>query len=44
MGTGTTAIAAIEYGMDWVGSEISEEYVHYAEDRINLKIREPKMF
>ena len=34
MGTGTLAIAALEQKMTFVGSEISEEYVNYAEQRI----------
>ena len=34
MGTGTLAIAALEQKMAFVGSEISEEYVNYAERRI----------
>jgi len=44
MGTGTTAIAAIESGMKYIGSEISKEYCDYAEKRIKLRISEPKMF
>lgn len=44
MGTGTTAIAAIEQNMDFVGSEISAEYVKYAEERIGIKQAEPSLF
>lgn len=44
MGTGTTAIAAMEWGMDFVGSEISQEYVDYANERIRIWVSEPKMF
>ena len=34
MGTGTTAVGAIKYGMDYIGSEISEEQCKFAENRI----------
>lgn len=44
MGTGTTAIAAIEQSMDFIGSEISAEYCQYANDRIGLKLSEPGLF
>ena len=44
MGTGTTAIAAIEQDMDFIGSEISAEYCQYANDRIGLKLSEPSLF
>lgn len=44
MGTGTTAIAAIEWGMDFLGAEISEEYVEYARERIKNRFAEPKLF
>lgn len=44
MGTGTTAMAAIEYGMDYIGSEISEEYVDYANRRIRQRLSEPTLF
>lgn len=44
MGTGTTAVAALEQKMDYIGSEISAEYVKYANDRIGLKQSEPSLF
>lgn len=44
MGTGTTAIAAIEQKMDFIGSEISAEYCEYANQRIHLKESEPSLF
>lgn len=44
MGTGTTAIAAIEHKMDFIGSEISEEYCQFAQKRIELKQSEPSLF
>ncbi|MCL2467470.1 MAG: site-specific DNA-methyltransferase [Micrococcales bacterium] len=34
MGSGTTAIAAEQLGRDWLGVELSAEYVRYAETRI----------
>lgn len=36
MGSGTTAIAAIKLNRKWIGSEISDEYVAIADDRIAL--------
>jgi site-specific DNA-methyltransferase (adenine-specific) len=35
MGSGTTAIACIELGYDFIGCEISKEYYEIAKDRIN---------
>lgn len=37
MGLGTTAIAAIDLKRNWIGSEISKEYVQIAEKRIMNK-------
>lgn len=34
MGSGTTAIAAEQLGRDWVGIELSGEYVRYGESRV----------
>lgn len=34
MGSGTTALAAIDVGVDFVGTEISENYINYANGRI----------
>jgi site-specific DNA-methyltransferase (adenine-specific) len=34
LGSGTTAIAAIELGRNWIGSEISHEYANEAKERI----------
>lgn len=42
MGSGTTAIAAIRSGRAWVGSEISSEYAHLANQRIALVEGEDK--
>ena len=37
MGTGTTANACKQYGVSYVGSEISENQVKYANERLNYK-------
>lgn len=39
MGTGTTAVACIKYGCNYLGSEISKEQCEYAKERIK-KVRE----
>jgi DNA modification methylase len=44
MGSGTTAIAAIDCGVNFIGSEISESYCKMANDRINLRLSEPPLF
>ncbi len=44
MGTGTTAIAAIEQNMNFLGTEISQDYCSYAQERIKLKLSEPSLF
>ena len=44
MGSGTTALAAVDLGMNFVGTEISENYISYAEARIGLKQSEPTLF
>ena len=35
MGTGTTAVACKQYGCNYIGSELSEAQVNYANERIN---------
>ena len=35
MGSGTTALSCIKYNRNFIGSEISEEYVAIANKRIN---------
>lgn len=35
MGTGTTAVACIQKGLNYIGSELSAEQCKFAEDRIN---------
>jgi len=35
LGSGTTALAAIQCGRDWLGSEINPEYCRLAMDRLN---------
>lgn len=44
MGTGTTAIAALDFGKHYMGSEINREYVNIANKRISLFKSEPKLF
>jgi len=36
MGSGTTALAAIELNRNFLGFEISEEYVNLAKQRIDV--------
>jgi site-specific DNA-methyltransferase (adenine-specific) len=36
IGSGTTALAAIELGRPWIGIEKSQKYCDYAEERIRL--------
>ncbi|MBX3292206.1 MAG: site-specific DNA-methyltransferase [Acidobacteria bacterium] len=43
MGSGTTAKAALLLGRQWLGSEISSEYVDIAETRIAAYLDEPKI-
>lgn len=44
MGTGTTAIGCIEYGHDFIGSEISPKQCEYANSRIKLKQSQLTLF
>ena len=44
MGLGTTAIAAIELKRNWIGSEISSEYVQIAEKRIAPYLAQTSLF
>lgn len=44
MGTGTTAIACIKNKLHYVGSEISERYVEYAENRIRQETQQLSLF
>lgn len=38
MGSGTTAVACIDLGYDFIGCEIDKEYYNIAKERINAKI------
>ena len=38
IGSGTTAIAAEQAGVDWIGIEKSPEYAEMAEERINYAV------
>jgi site-specific DNA-methyltransferase (adenine-specific) len=44
MGSGTTAIAAKKLGRDFVGIEISPEYVNLAKQRLDDSLRTPSLF
>jgi DNA modification methylase len=44
MGTGTTAVAAIEEKRQWVGSEISNEYVTLANNRLRPYLEQTSLF
>lgn len=44
MGTGTTAVAAIEEKRNWIGSEISKEYCDLANKRICKYLNQTKLF
>lgn len=44
MGTGTTAIGAIKEKRNWIGSEISSEYVQIAEKRIAPYLSQTSLF
>ena len=44
MGTGTTAIAAIKFKANYLGSEISERYCKYAEKRIKQEKQQLTLF
>ena len=41
MGSGTTAVAAKELGRKYIGFEIVEEYVKFAEERLKKEVDEP---
>ena len=44
MGSGTTAVACKEMGLSYIGSEISENQVKWAENRIKNTIYQPFLF
>jgi len=44
MGTGTTAVASIEEKRNWIGSEISQEYVDLANKRLKPYLTQTVMF
>jgi len=43
LGSGTTAVAATNLGIDWIGIELNPEYVEIAKKRVNEAIKHPKM-
>lgn len=44
MGTGTTAVAAIEERKNWIGSEISEEYYNISNKRLQPYLNQQTLF
>lgn len=44
IGSGTVAISAIKNKCNFIGFELSPEYIAYAEKRIELKISQPALF
>lgn len=44
MGSGTTALACVKLGINYIGAEISEKYVKYAEKRINAAKSQLSLF
>jgi DNA modification methylase len=44
IGTGTTALASIKLNRNWIGSEISHEYVDLANKRIKIYLQQQKLF
>lgn len=44
MGTGTTAVAAIEEKRNWIGSEISKEYIDIANKRLEPYLTQQSLF
>jgi len=44
MGSGTTALAAIKSKRNWIGSEISQEYVELANKRLDPYLRQTSLF
>jgi DNA modification methylase len=43
MGSGTTALAAIDNDRDFIGLEISKEYVELAKQRLKKHASSPKL-
>jgi site-specific DNA-methyltransferase (adenine-specific) len=44
MGTGTTAVGAIQEKKKWIGSEISENYIDLANKRIEPYLNQQTLF
>ena len=44
MGTGTTAVAAIEENKNWIGSEISNEYYNICNKRLQPYLNQQTLF
>jgi modification methylase len=44
MGSGTTALACLEYNRNFIGSELNKEYCDMANNRLKNKLLQPKLF
>jgi DNA modification methylase len=44
MGTGTTAVAAIGFKKEFIGSELNQDYINIANRRIKLHLSQPCLF
>ena len=44
MGSGTTALASVKLGRQYIGSEISEKYVQMANEKIKIEKSQPTLF
>ena len=44
MGSGTSALASIKLNRNWIGSEISEDYVQVANNRLEPLVKQTKLF
>ena len=44
MGSGTTALASVKLGRQYIGSEISEKYVQMANDKIKIEQSQLTLF
>lgn len=43
LGSGTTAVAAINLGIEWIGIELNPDYVEIAKKRVNEAINHSKI-
>jgi site-specific DNA-methyltransferase (adenine-specific) len=43
MGSGSTAIAALMTGRNYIGYDVSAEYIEIANERIQIELSQPKL-